>query len=77
MTRPKPPHLRKHPRRTGPSLVQRLDEYWTQHPGAALTTREALQKFGGTAHSLRQAIYMLRRTGIPVRCDRVFRLRQG
>ena len=77
MTRPKPAHLRKHQQRTGPSLVQRLDEYWTRHPDASLSTRDALQMFGGTAHSLRQAIYLLRRTGRPVRCDRVFRLRQG
>lgn len=76
MTRPKPPHLRKQPQRTGPSLVQRLDDYWMRHPDAALSTRDALQLFGGTAHSLRQAIYLLRRTGVPVRCDRVFRVRR-
>ncbi len=77
MTRRKPPHLRKAPQRPGPSLVQRLDDYWTRHPDAALSTRDALQLFGGTAHSFRQAIYLLRRTGTPVRCDRMFRLRQG
>ena len=61
----------------GTSLVQRLDAHWAQHPGAALSTREALALFGGTPHALRQAVYRLRRLGTPIRCERVYRLRRG
>lgn len=59
----------------GPSLVERLSEFWEKNPGAVLTTREGVRLFGGSPHSFRQAMYELRRRGTPIRADRVFRLR--
>lgn len=58
-----------------PSLALRLEQFWHDNPGASLTTREGLELFGGTGHSFRQAMTVLRRMGTPVRCERVFRLR--
>lgn len=63
------------PRRGPKSLVQRLTTFWLEQPGASLSTREALEIFGGTPHAFREAVHRLRRLGTPVRCERVYRLR--
>lgn len=62
-------------RRGQQALVTRLQNFWMEHPGATLTTREAVARFGGTPHAFREAVYRLRRAGTRVRCDRVWRMK--
>lgn len=56
-------------------LVERIADFFSEHPTAALTTREAVAKFGGTQHSVQQAMYEARKRGVSVRSERVYRLR--
>jgi len=50
-------------------------EFFENSPNATLTTHEATLAFRGTPHSIRQAIFRLRRQGVFISSVRVWRLR--
>lgn len=57
-------------------LVDQVATYYEAHPDARLSTQEAAELFQCSAYSLRQAMYLLRRRGMQVRCVRVYQLRR-
>lgn len=58
-----------------PTLKQRIEAYYQANPTARLTTHEAVEEFGSTAHGIRESMLRLRQAGFPVRCVRVYQLR--
>ena len=57
-------------------LTDRLAAYFEAHPDARIGSSEGAARFGCTAYSLRQAMYLLRRIGVQVRCVRVYQMRR-
>lgn len=57
-------------------LTDKMAEYFEAHPDARISSSEGAARFGCTAYSLRQAMYLLRRRGVHVRCVRVYQLRR-
>ena len=56
-------------------LADRIKAHFERDPQARLTTHEAVEEFGPTAHGIRESMLRLRRAGFPVRCVRVYQLR--
>lgn len=57
-------------------LTDQLAEYFEANPGARISSNEGAAQFGCSTYSLRQAMYLLRRRGMQVRCVRVYQLRR-
>lgn len=60
---------------TATRLIDRIEAFYDDHPGASLTTLEAMARWGCTEHTLRESMRALRRRGVGIRCERVYRRR--
>lgn len=58
-----------------PTLKQRIEAYYQANPTARPSTSEAVAEFGSTPHHIRESMLRLRRMGLPIRCTRVYELR--
>lgn len=60
---------------TATRLVDRIEAHFDAHPGASVTTLEGMALWGCTEHTLRESMRALRRRGVGIRCERVYRRR--
>jgi hypothetical protein len=58
--------------RRPPNLIERIAQWFTDHPGQRITAVEGCAMFGCTHSTWLQSIYELRRHGTRVRCEDVW-----
>lgn len=60
---------------TATRLIDRIEAFYDANPGASVTTLEGMARWGCTEHTLRESMRALRRRGVGIRCERVYRRR--
>lgn len=60
---------------TATRLIDRIESFYDANPGASVTTLEGMARWGCTEHTLRESMRALRRRGVGIRCERVYRRR--
>ena len=58
------------------ATAKQIADYFIAHPETSMSTEEGVKMFGGSPHTLRQAMYEARKRGVSIRCVRVYRLRR-
>lgn len=60
---------------TATRLMDRIEAFFEDNPGASVSTREGVARWRCTEHTLRETMRLLRARGVTIRCERVYRRR--